>query len=525
MESITFKIYLENRITLLENIFKCYLCHFEVSQEDHKLLQKHLSDSPHQTRLSQIDEKVRASQSKLLSTISGQKHGELMRNCVILERQPCSFRCHACKCSVSGLPNILEHIRGLRHSNSIKASIHQQANERVLEKEKLETNNTNSSSHSKSLSRVPDCITCNSNNVYECQICHCTVGSLQNAHQHVQGYNHKKTINITHSQKSKQTKVVKNISYDATIEESTHSLISNISYCKLCKETLRSHSALQCHALQHLYLEVDFLLPPDILIFTQNVNAEQIVQCSLCQITLLNYANVGKHFRSKEHKDRLAHFTHLRSDLTENDFCSSSIKDIMLKGFKFEPSKHIIINSICDACNVLMPPSSEREHVTGKKHAMNLLKNVNPSSIHPQNGKKPYFDLKNTYPCFVCNASFADVVELLDHYNSYVHRCRITNLYKIQQSPFVNFTKVHNKTVLNCSLCCANKMLSLRVAVDHILGKKHRNSLELVAATHTAKLSQDFHAIHSQKIEIFENISDGDQLKANNSADKVTQRK
>ncbi|KAJ8686695.1 hypothetical protein QAD02_022489 [Eretmocerus hayati] len=490
-----FRTYIENRITLQGNTYKCHLCNFVVSHKDDELLQMHICDLLHQTRLSQISEQVRQHQSELLSTVSDTKYKRIVKNQIALENEPHAFRCHVCKCPIIGISNIWEHIKGSRHRDSFISNNGQKVEQKDFLRETPETAAIPSSHHELS-GEVPDCIIRTpKKNTYGCQLCQCMVGSSQNVLRHVQGNTHKKNEGSVQLQKNEQKEAYRDLANDTNIRKRSNSLVRNFPYCRLCSDVLRTPSMLQCHVLQHLHSELDFKLEPDIVTFTQDVSSKFTIQCSLCQVNFSNHADTENHLQSDKHVKRLAFFTYLKSNGETSNLLNSSIEDAISNGFKFEPSQHITYTPFCNICEVPVP-FKVGEHVKGKRHNKKLASALATST--DLNKKEPFFDLSHIYPCFMCTTKFSDIEELLNHYNSFKHRCKMTNFHTILDDPFVNFKEVNETTVLSCSLCHASQLSFLKtaVAVQHILSEKHENNKKLVHSSQPIKLTENIHAVN-----------------------------
>ncbi|OXU21508.1 hypothetical protein TSAR_009789 [Trichomalopsis sarcophagae] len=456
-----FKKCLENRIVCRCPGFKCYLCHHEIQDKNFIAVEKHIETDKHQQRINGIDKTMRAEVSRKLETVSEKQRGIIAKNQITTDVKHNFLYCHICKCSISGISNTLEHIKGSCHARNFSA----------IENKNQMNMPKNSSTNQVGCNHLTnnDYITLDKKTKwFKCHACNCQISGSENVLQHTQTKLHKDAANAIKDKKI--FKLVKqSIDHNVSVPTKSKDDFMEIRFCTSCQINLKNTAMLQFHSLMHFYKDVKTPLILDIIKFRFDQHEKAIIQCLLCNTFVYNNEIVDTHFRSPLHLKRLKFFKYVQDDIELDD---ADNQQINLEKMNFKPHKQISKALLCTLCDVSVSTAADKkDHLQGKKHKKNSLLPLE-NKIEKISNKISVADYLYFYPCYLCEKSFINAENLLDHYQEKKHKLKLKFFRLVTKNPYITFIQVKSKQAAKCRLCMIF-MYDCTSIINHTLGKKH----------------------------------------------------
>ena len=466
-----FKKCLENRITFYPEKYKCYLCHYELPDNNSELILQHIETDKHKERLSNIDKQIRELESEKLNTVARVTQKKIVRNTITYDAVPNYFCCRACRSKINGLSNVIVHINCDVHKNILQGIAFKNCVKETNNVQSLIKTNNNEGAVDLMNDQVDlkrNHITFNENeNFYFCKICNCEISGIRNVTQHIKG-------NLHRTSYDKYLQDHRNLvkKKDVLVKKNSKNWFIDTRHCLSCQIYLKTQLAVQAHVMEHLVNEISFSCNTDIIQFHKgdlSKNKELGMKCLLCDVSMMNFEQLEKHLETTIHLKRLKLFSHIKGDseLYDVETINGNIEEL-----KFNSTKHISVALSCTICNIFLTGDNApiEDHLAGKKHNKNIEKSMESNSY--ENKQKTNIFSSNFYPCFLCEISVVNPSMLLKHYNTQRHKLNIWNFNMINECVYTNLIKCRKEEVIHCHLCNKN-MPNFIEAVEHILGKEH----------------------------------------------------
>lgn len=571
---------LENRLTCIDQNYKCHLCHIIVKQNSFDDIEEHLKTENHKKKLQNIDENQRKNESEKLIGFSEQHLKKIVENLIIFDKNSNLLNCRICNCIISGISNTHDHIKGyihkeewnkyidncrkIREEKMKKVSFDELTIAKAATDNKFTTNKTaagrsvkvqtaisaaqsdsnniiynkNTNTHYCNICKIDIAATYtnisqhidgllhqalkstmkNSNsslnldyiffnekcNSYYCMLCVCQIGNIFNVTQHIHGFSHQ---NMLKPKISKNIKIVdgetkgflapialQSQKVPVVIEEADNKnkdqVLKKIDrkpqftencYCKSCQTYLKNTTSLKCHVLLHVYKELSSLKNLDLITCKFEPNNIVELKCLLCnsvvcKVNILSAdQELEKHLKSFVHFNRLYLFTYIKNDSLTSTM-DKQISDVNLENLKYSSQKNLSLELFCNVCGVPVPLNNKQEHASGKNHN----KKMSEATITYTNiVKNTDFNSNRNfscYNCFMCDNSFSEIQNLLEHFKTVEHQWKIISLNMINKCSYIEF--VPNERLIECLSCKVN-MHDFKSAINHMLGQRHKETLQL----------------------------------------------
>lgn len=457
-----YRLKFENRIISNGDNCKCYLCFNKFPL--HGGLSKHVNSLKHKINLKEISENNDLVLDNL-STLSIEEFKKIVLNFITFGHDKSnSFTCHCCGVSISEVSNVFKHIASAEHQVLVKDDVIPKI---TYEKDTIFIRESN-----KKVNMKLNYITYrHEKELFTCSICNFCCDKKQIL-QHVESKAHNVAVN---AKKEINSHCLSKKNIDEKVCQSKCTIV-NINYCNLCQDFLKNDRELQCHIMVHVYKSLNIDPCTDIIKISKIMKEKVIIQCRLCNNFLKNYRDLAEHLISNLHSERIKLFKVVKDDVEIGNLKNVQVNDEILKKFDSEMNKNISVAYECNDCNIR----------SLKKNSCNqyLLEKINKvdssdtgSKIITMAESKKTSDNIFYYSCFFCVLSFSNLIQLLHHYNSSQHKCKIQCFDIINKCAFTNFKKLNDKEIFECSLCTISTYQS-RLTIQHLFGKTHCSKLE-----------------------------------------------